>query len=190
VKTTRRQSWFVWVGLLVPLVVLLVLFTVGMMRHDRALAISDALARGQTPAVPDIVLPAFAGPPVSLSDFRGHPVVLNFWASWCVPCREEAPLLQHVWEEFHPRGLVVVGVDTQDLAAPAREFVARYGLSFPSVRDADGSVARRFGTTGVPETFFIAANGLIVGKFPGEQVSPAVWRAAAEALLEGRTPIR
>jgi len=188
VTSTKRRSWSAWAGLFIPLIVLLGLLAAGMVHHDRALAISEALARGQTPEVPDIVLPAFDGPPVSLPGLHGHPVVLNFWASWCVPCREEAPLLQAVWQQFHARGLIVLGVDTQDLSTPAQAFIAQYGLSFPAVRDADGSVARRFGATGVPETFFISADGRILGKFPGEQVDAAVWKEAAEALLGGRAP--
>ena len=170
------------------MLIVLALLVLGVSRHDRSAAVSDALARGETPAVPVITMPGFTGPPLSLQQLRGHPVVLNFWASWCVPCRSEAPKLESVWREFRPRGLVVVGVDTQDLMTPARAFLAEYKLTFPAVRDPDGSVARRFGATGVPETFFISADGRVLGKFPGEQEDLATWRAAVEALLKGLPP--
>jgi cytochrome c biogenesis protein CcmG/thiol:disulfide interchange protein DsbE len=185
VRSIACRAWTVWLGLLVPVLTLLVLLAAGTVRHQQALAVGEALARGESPPAPAVTLPAFQGPPIALSRLHGHPVVLNFWASWCVPCREEAPLLVQVSREFGPRGLVVVGVDTQDLEGPARAFLARYGIGYANGRDPDGTVARLFGATGVPETFFIGADGRIHGKFPGEQVDPAAWRAAASALLSG-----
>jgi len=93
-------------------------------------------------------------------------------------------------QEHQPiRGLLVVGVDTQDLEAPARAFLGQYGVTYLNLRDPDGGVGRLFGTTGVPETFFIDAAGRIQGKFPGEQLDPAIWRRAADALLAGRRPV-
>lgn len=183
-----RPSWRPFALLLGPVLVVLVLLLLGVSRHDQSAGISNALARGETPPVPAVSMTAFSGSPMSLETLRGHPVVLNFWASWCIPCRAEAPQLEALWREFRPQGVVVVGVDTQDLMTPARAFLAEYGLTFPAVRDPDGSIARRFGATGVPETFFISADGRILGKFPGEQVDPATWRAAVGALLRGRAP--
>lgn len=158
-------------------------------RHQQALAIGIALARGETPPVPSVTLPAFDGPPVSLPALRGHPVVLNFWASWCIPCRDEAPLLERVWREFRSQGVIVLGVDTQDLEAPARAFLKQYGITYRNVRDPDGSLGRLFGTTGVPETFFISGDGRIRGKFPGVQGSSGAWREAVSALLAGRARV-
>lgn len=180
-----RSTWTIWLGLLLPVLALLAILAAGTIRHQQALAIGNALARGETPPAPAVTMPAFAGPPIALSRLRGHPVVLNFWASWCAPCREEAPLLVQIAREFGPRGLIVIGVDTEDLESPAKAFLARYGVGYPNARDPDGAVARLFGATGVPETFFIGADGRIRGRFPGEQVDPAAWRAAAEALLSG-----
>ena len=188
-----RRRWSVWAVLLLPVVALLALLAAASIHRDRAAAIGAALARGEAPPVPALTLPALApnGPArgVALRDLRGHPIVLNFWASWCAPCREEAPLLEGVAREYRDRGLVVAGIDTQDLEAPARAFVARYGLTYLNLRDPDGSIGRLFGTTGVPETFFVDARGRIEGKFPGEQLDPAVWRRAVDALLSGRRPV-
>ncbi|HXX38618.1 MAG TPA: TlpA disulfide reductase family protein [bacterium] len=187
-NSSRGRPWIAWAGLLVPLVVLLALFAAGIVWHERSLVISGALARGETPAVPAVTMASFSGPAITLSSFRGHPLILNFWASWCGPCREEAPLLEGTWREYRGKGLVVLGVDTQDMASPAQGFISEYHFTFPVARDPDGTVARRFGTTGVPETFFVSADARVVGKFPGEQVDPEAWRRVAQALVSGRRP--
>jgi cytochrome c biogenesis protein CcmG/thiol:disulfide interchange protein DsbE len=184
-----RRTWLVRAGLLAPVFVLLGLFAWALVRHQQTLSIGAALARGEAPPVPAVTLPALDGPPVSLATLRGRPVMLNFWASWCIPCRDEAPLLEATWQEFHAQGLLVIGIDTQDLEAPARAFLHEFHITYPTLRDPDGSVARRFGATGVPETFFIARDGLIHGKFPGAEVRGEAWRAAALALLAGQARI-
>jgi len=184
--TPPSRSWRVWrarAGVMLPVLVVLALLAVATLRHQQTQAIGAALARGETPPVPDLTLPAFDGPPLSLSGLRGHPVIVNFWASWCIPCRDEAPLLEGIWQEFQSRGLIVLGVGTQDLEAPARAFLGEFRITYPNVRDPDGSVARLFGTTGVPETFFVGKDGRIRGKFPGVEARDDAWRAAAAALL-------
>ena len=185
----HKRAWPARAGVLLPVLALLALLAAATMRHQQALVISAALARGETPVVPDLTLPAFDGPPVSLRAFAGHAVVLNFWASWCIPCRDEAPLLEGLSHEFRAQGLTVLGVDTQDLTAPGRAFLDKLGITYPNVRDPDGSVGREFGTTGVPETFFIDRQGRIRGKFPGAEVRPAAWRAAALGLLSGQAHV-
>lgn len=181
--------WSVRVGLLLPVLIVLGLLAVALTRHQQTLAVGAALARGETPPVPAVTLPAFDGPPVSLAGLRGHPVVVNFWASWCIPCRDEAPFLEDVWRRFRSQGLIVLGVDTEDLQAPARAFIKQYDVTYPTVRDPDGSVGRLFGTTGVPETFFISSDGRILGKFPGVQVSRTAWHDAAWGLVSGRAHV-
>jgi cytochrome c biogenesis protein CcmG/thiol:disulfide interchange protein DsbE len=174
---------------LLPVLIILGLLATALTRHQQTLAVGVALARGETPPVPAVTLPAFDGSPVSLAVLRGHPVVLNFWASWCIPCRDEAPLIEEVWREYGSKGLIVLGVDTQDLEAPARAFIKQYGITYPNVRDPDGFVGRLFGTTGVPETFFISADGRILGKFSGAQVNRIAWHEAVSGLLSGRARV-
>jgi cytochrome c biogenesis protein CcmG/thiol:disulfide interchange protein DsbE len=186
---TSRASWWVRAGLLLPAMVLLGMFGAAVVRHQQTLAIGAALARGEAPPVPELTLLALDGPPISLAALRGHPVILNFWASWCIPCRDEAPLLEDTWRDFRAQGLLVIGVDTQDLEAPARAFLHEFHITYPTLRDPDGSVARRFGATGVPETFFIERDGRIHGKFPGAEVRGEAWRSAALALLAGQARI-
>lgn len=183
------RVWRARAGVLLPVLVVIALLGLATLRHQQTLAIGTALARGETPPVPELTLPAFDGPPVALRAFAGHPVILNFWASWCIPCRDEAPLLEGTWKEFRSQGLIVLGVDTQDLEAPARAFLKEFRITYPNVRDPDGSVGRRFGTTGVPETFFVDRAGRIRGKFPGAEVQRSAWRAAALGVLSGQARV-
>ena len=110
---------------------------------------------------------ALADGRLSLAELRGTPVVLNLWASWCTPCREEAPRLQKGWERWGPRGVAYLGLNIQDLRGDARGFAQRFGITHPSVRDARRGVADSYGATGIPETFFVDARGRVVGHVIG-----------------------
>ena len=127
--------------------------------------VAAGVDRGERPAAPDFTLPALAGEAqISLSAYRGKVVVLNFWASWCVPCRDEAPVLQAGWERWRDDGVVFLGVNVQDFAGDARTFVDRYGITYPNAKDGAGSTIGRFGVVGYPETYFIDARGRIVAR--------------------------
>ena len=133
--------------------------------RDQAQGIADAIAAGKKPAAPDFDLPLLDGTGrVVLSSLRGKAVVLNFWASWCIPCKEEAPRLQAAWERWRDRGVVFVGVDAQDFRSDAKRFAARYGLTYPIVHDGKGSTLGRFGVSGFPETWFVDRQGRLVGE--------------------------
>jgi cytochrome c biogenesis protein CcmG/thiol:disulfide interchange protein DsbE len=124
-----------------------------------------------TPAVgrpaPSFELPRLDGRRLSSAEFVGRVAVVNFWASWCLPCRDEAPVLQALWVAGRDQGLVVVGVNVWDPPQEARAFVARYGLTFPNGLDRDGRVAIAFGLAGVPETFVLDRSGLVARRFVG-----------------------
>jgi cytochrome c biogenesis protein CcmG/thiol:disulfide interchange protein DsbE len=121
------------------------------------------LGRGETPPAPAFHLDRLDQPgKLSLAAYRGRPVVLNFWASWCVPCKEEAPLLESVWRRYRGRGLVVLGVDINDLRGDARRFARKNKMSYPLVYDGPGETTTQYGLTGVPETFFVARSGKLV----------------------------
>lgn len=114
-------------------------------------------------------LPAFALPRLdrpgtfARADLDGAPVVVNFWASWCEPCREEIPLLEDAWRTYRDDGVIVLGVNVQDHADDAREFLEEMGMTFPVVRDADQELARALGLFGLPQTFFVRPDGTVVG---------------------------
>ena len=126
-----------------------------------------------------------AGERLSLADLRGVPVVLNLWASWCTPCREEADRLQQGWRLLGPRGVLFLGLDIQDLRDDAHAFVRRYGATYPSVREPGRETANSFGATGIPETYFLDRRGRVVGHVIGV-VSSAQLLAGATAAEKGR----
>jgi cytochrome c biogenesis protein CcmG/thiol:disulfide interchange protein DsbE len=128
-------------------------------------------------------LTTFAGSPVSLESLRGKVVLLNFWASWCVPaCYDEAPALERTWRDYKDKGVVIVGVDIQDSEEAARKVLAQFGHSFPNAPDPGGRVAVDYGVYGVPETFFIDREGRIRAKHVGA-LSDQMFAEAIEPLL-------
>ncbi|MHB8732087.1 MAG: TlpA family protein disulfide reductase [bacterium] len=121
---------------------------------------------------PDFTLPLFSGGTLRLRDRRGKPVVLNFWASWCVPCRAEMPLLVRLHKSYGPRGVVFVGVDVEDDERDARLFVAQYQVDYSLVRSADERVMRAYAIQGLPSTVFIGADGVVAEKYTGAFLGP------------------
>jgi cytochrome c biogenesis protein CcmG, thiol:disulfide interchange protein DsbE len=103
----------------------------------------------------------------SLAEHRGEWVLVNFWASWCVPCRDEAPVLEEFQQQQGGKGFTVLGVDTNDLSSDGREFARKYELSYPQLHDGEGKMADDFGTTGVPENFLIGPKGTVKWLTPG-----------------------
>ncbi|HET7590568.1 MAG TPA: TlpA disulfide reductase family protein [Solirubrobacterales bacterium] len=146
----------------------------------------EVLARGEIPArLREPLGGALADGRLALSELRGTPVVLNLWASWCTPCREEAPRLEQGWERWGRRGVAYLGLNIQDLRGDAREFARRFGITHPSVRDARRGVADSYGATGIPETFFVDPRGRVVGHVIGV-VSERELELGARAARSGR----
>src|SRR5437588_1341815 len=116
---------------------------------------------------PDFTLAALSphpAPAVHLANFRGRLVMLNFWASWCDPCKHEAPLLQAAWQRAQSQGVVFIGVDYEDTQSDGLNFLRTYRVTYSNVVDTRGATAINYGVTGVPETFFIDRHGVIVRK--------------------------
>ena len=126
-----------------------------------------------------------SAPRVSLGQLRGTPMVLNFWASWCDPCRTEAPVLERAWERERGRGVLFLGLNMQDITDDAHAFTRAARVTYPSVRDQSNGVAHRWGVTGLPETFFLSAQGRVVGHVIGA-VSPGQLAAGIAAARAGR----
>jgi cytochrome c biogenesis protein CcmG/thiol:disulfide interchange protein DsbE len=134
------------------------------------LGISLARAGQTQPAsgpAPNFTLGTFDGDLFSLADQRGKVVIVNFWASWCVPCREEAPILQDVWERYRDRDVVMVGVDYLDVERDALAFIEEFGITYPNGLDMGKAISKRYRIKGVPETFIVDQKGDIVEFYVG-----------------------
>ena len=112
-------------------------------------------------------LPKMNGNKVRLTDLRGHPVIVNFWASWCVSCREEAMHMEAFWKRYREKGILILGVAIQDTAESAREFAKAHGKTYPIALDTTGKTTIDYGVYGVPESFFIDEKGIIIHKEAG-----------------------
>lgn len=129
---------------------------------------------------PDFTLESLSGKRVSLKDFRGKVVFLNFWATWCVPCRDEMPLMEALHREFKDQGLAVVAVDFREDKEAVRRFFDELGLSFDAALDIDGEVSEQYGAFSLPLTYLIDRDGRFVGKALGGRA----WdRAEAKAFI-------
>ena len=143
------------------------------------------LGNGRRPAAPHFDLTRLDRPgKLSLASLRGKVVVLNFWASWCDPCKTESPRLEAAWQRFRAQGVVVVGVDAQDFSGDARSFMRRYGMTYPNVHDGPGNVLPKYGVTGFPETYFVARNGRLVGERVEGEISQARLAAGIRRALQ------
>jgi cytochrome c biogenesis protein CcmG/thiol:disulfide interchange protein DsbE len=183
-----RRAKHVGQGVAIGLVALLFLLLAWSLVTDEGGDLAAAAARGDRPEAPDFVLERLDGEgDLRLEELRGKAVVLNFWASWCNPCKEEAPFLEEVWREDRDRGLVVLGVDAKDFRRDARAFVERFDLTFPVVYDGPGDTLEGYGVTGFPETFVLDREGRVVDAFAGGVVSDedrAELRDAVERALD------
>lgn len=184
------------------LALFLALLTYGLVTKAPKTGIDDSLARSTSIQAPGFSLPvlergslgrdlsaqlepALGDRRVALAELRGRPIVLNFWASWCVPCREEAPLLERSWKAARKEGVLFVGLNQQDLSEDARTFMREFRISYLNVRDPSNATAREWGVTGLPETFFITPGGQIVGHVIGV-LSPEQMRGGLRAVRSGR----
>jgi len=144
---------------------------------------------GASPTAIGGLAPAFSltdldGNPIHLADLRGRPVIVNFWASWCMPCVEEFPLLREAAERHEADGLVVVGIVYRDRSEAAREFMARNRGTWAAAMDPDERVAEAYGILGPPETFFIGRDGKIVARQLGQFTAASLDEKVAAIMSE------
>lgn len=199
-RERRLQTMRVLVVVSLP-VLLLAGLTYGLVADAPQATIDEALARSEAVEAPHFDLavlhegtfgprlsravgPALADRRIALEELRGTPVVVNFWASWCLPCREEAPLLERSWREARDRGVLFVGLNQQDVLGDARRFLREFEASYLNVRDPGNEVARRWGLVGLPETFFLDADGRVVAHILGA-ASAIELREGIEAARSG-----
>lgn len=165
----------------------------------RGAALVNAIRAGKRPAAPAFTLPLIwnngstwpaplrrllAGRTLRLGGLRGYPVVVNFWASWCVPCKQEAPRLDAA-AQHHAGKVAFLGIDVQDLTSDARTFLRYHRVRYPSLRDNGGATYDGYGLTGVPETYWIDRRGRIVAHYAGP-VSSAQLEAGIDTASYAR----
>jgi cytochrome c biogenesis protein CcmG, thiol:disulfide interchange protein DsbE len=137
---------------------------------------------------PDFTLDLLDGRQLTLSELRGHPVVLNLWASWWLPCRDEMPAIEKPYQHYKDSGLIVIGLNmtSQDSESDAKAFVQELGLTFPIALDHDGSIQSRYRLLGLPSTYFIDQSGIIRSIIVGGPMSEAIIQSNIEDLVKGK----
>ena len=156
-------------GIAIGLVMLLFVLLVWALATEEGGDLAERAARGELPEAPEFVLERLDEEgELALPSLRGKAVVVNFWASWCHPCREEAPYLERVWRDNRSRDVVVVGLDSRDFREDARKFAQDFDLTFPLVYDGPGDVSKEYGVGAYPETFVIDRQGRVVEAILGE----------------------
>jgi cytochrome c biogenesis protein CcmG/thiol:disulfide interchange protein DsbE len=171
---SRRTA--IWRLLIVGILLVFVWFlAIGLQRQN----VSERRAAG---VAPDFAFTTFSGEKISLADLRGKGVVVNFWASWCDPCRAEAALLEEAWRRERDNGIVFIGLDYLDQEHSARAYLDEFGISYPNGPDLQSAAARRYGIQGVPETFFIGPDGKITGMVIGPVSTEADLNARLDSI--------
>ncbi len=189
-RRTRRRA-LIGTAIIVVLAALMAILGWGLANREPVTGRSG-ITRIDKP-VPQFTLATFDGAPLDIFENIGRPMVINFWASWCVPCRREVGTLEAAWQAAQGTDVLFVGIDTDDAEADARAFVQAFGVTYPNGLDPDGEITVDFGVIGLPVTFFVDRDGLIVRRWVGEIPGPqlALWlndliadRAPAESFGE------
>ena len=136
---------------------------------------------------PPINISLYNGGGISPERYAGKPLVVNFWASWCGPCRQEAPLFERLWREYGERGVVFIGVNIQDAHADARAYLSEFGITYPNGYDEGGRISVDYGVIGIPVTFFINREGIVERRWVGA-VREAKLRLWIDELARGAAP--
>lgn len=189
-RTTRGLGrWLLLAGalaLFAPLLALLVWGTVRSGGRPGGLIVNTKFGEVPVKERParDFTLQLFEARPLNLSELRGKVVMVDFWASWCPPCRQEAPVLAKVYREYRGRNVEFVGVSIWDSEEGAREYIRRYGITYPNGLDEKGAIAIDYGITGIPEKYFIDRDGVLLKKLIGPMKEDRLREVLDELLAQ------
>ena len=148
-------------------------------------ALLDDVSNNRRPPAPGFALPRLdTDGELRLASLRGKVVLVNFWATWCDPCRKEIPRLQEAWTRYRGGDVVFVGVDTQDFRGDARRALRKYGVTYPNVYDGAGRVLKRYGGLPLPRTFVLDRRGRIASYYFGELREDDIRRVVGDALQQ------
>ncbi|MBI2758925.1 MAG: TlpA family protein disulfide reductase [Chloroflexi bacterium] len=182
--SSRKRRWEIIMALSLVAGVLWTMFSRVPSAIGAPLSISPSPREGFL--APDFTLDTLDGNKTTLSGLRGKIVVVNLWATWCLPCRQETPALEKAYEQYKDSGVVILGVDltNQDLVSDVESFVQEFKLTYPILLDRDGSVSNLYQIKGIPTTFFINREGIIRTMVVGGPMSETFIRSKIEALLK------
>ena len=172
----KARRVIVAAAVLVPAVAVLGLLAYGFTLESKYIP-SPLLGRPAS----GFTLPLLDGTTLRLGDLRGQVVFVNFWASWCPPCRDEAPAIQALWRTYQGQGVVFVGINTQDEEPRAKAFIEEFGLTYANGMDRGGRIAIDYGVWGLPEAFFVDAEGRITHKHVGVLAARTIAAKVEEA---------
>jgi cytochrome c biogenesis protein CcmG/thiol:disulfide interchange protein DsbE len=174
-KGSRKRSIAIFIGVSLLNVAVLAFLWTQLLTPAQNATQGQSQANANDPLIghpaPNFTLDALnlhPAAPISLANYRGKPVVLNVWNSTCVPCMDEAHLLQSLWQKVKSQGVVFIGIDFQDFKSDGLSFLQKYGVTYPNVLDASGSTAISYGVTATPETLFINRQGVVVSRVISE----------------------
>ncbi|MFA5873874.1 MAG: TlpA disulfide reductase family protein [Anaerolineales bacterium] len=173
-KPTRKNGG-------VTIVIAVVLALLGLLAWGLIQSQKGPLDSGDAP---DFTLTGYDGRTVTLSDLRGQVVIINFWASWCPPCREEAAYLEQTWRKYKDQGVVFIGVDYVDTEKAALAYIAEFDITYLNGPDVGTRIAQAYNIKGVPETYYVDRNGTLRGVHIGPLTSPILDEKIDELLAE------
>ena len=183
---TRKRN-LILLSSMIPVVALFVLLGWDVLRsggNSRVFGVNSEFGEvtiNQSVA-PEFIQRSFDGETVSLSGLRGKVVMVDFWSSWCPPCRQEAPTLAQIYREYEGKNIEFIGVIIWDTRRDAARYIEEYAIQYPNIMDESGEIAINYGVVGIPEKFFIDANGNLIRKFAGPMQQETL-RASLDELL-------
>lgn len=177
VSSRPRSRWRRLALAILPGLAFITLLWFGLMRSSTQATVGNTAPEFELPSVTTSEM-------ISSDDLKGRPVVVNFWASWCIPCREEAPLLERACRRYRDHGVIFLGVNIKDAESDARAFIKEFGITYPNVRDVNQTLVRPFGVLGLPETFFLDHDWTFFGTVKGDEMAQQEGTVVRGAISE------